>query len=71
MKRSKIFALTDSSTVLIMKDYRFSVKMKRILKNRNHSQTSESDFEEDFEFSKNSNASEDDASDDDENDEEQ
>ena len=41
------------------------------MKSRNHSQTSKSDFEEDFEFSKNSNASKDDASDDDENDEEQ
>ena len=55
----------------IMKDYKFFVKMKRILKSRNHSQISKSDFEEDFEFSKNSNVSKNDASDDDKNDKEQ
>ena len=45
--------------------------MKRILKNRNHLQNSESNFEKDFEFSKNSNALRNDADDNDKNDEEQ
>ena len=54
-----------------MNDYKFFVKMKRILKNRNHFQISKNNFEESFEFSKNSNASKNDASDNDENDKEQ
>ena len=70
LEQSEILVLTNSSTISIMKNYRLSVKMKKILKSRNHSQISKNDFEKNAESSKDSVNSSDDEEDD-ENDEEQ
>ena len=61
---SEILVLTNSSTISIMKNYRSSVKMKKILKNKNHPQISKSDFEKNAKSSKNSVNSSDDEEDD-------